>query len=100
TEASTFFTLALFFFGSSSVVTGGTSEQPPRFEDYPVKEIFRGEPKAVDLNSHPNAKKFRTLLREGSTGPPNFAGHFKVIIIGCGIPCRRVALVDSKTGSV
>src|SRR5439155_20826276 len=66
-------TVSLVFLVFISAVADSASEiakKHPRFEDYPVKEVFKGSTKAVDLTSHPNAKKFRTLLREGSKGPP------------------------------
>lgn len=46
---------------------------PPLFADYPINETFRGEPKPVDLQSHPEAREYRTRLREAVKGRPSFA---------------------------
>lgn len=52
-------------------------------------EVRRGE-----------AHLFRTVLREGSVGPPNFAGHYTVVEIGCGAGATCPAFVDRTTGRV
>ena len=43
---------------------------------------------------------FRTRLREDSRGGPNFAGHYTVVIWGCGTGCAQMGVVDAKTGRV
>ena len=72
----------------------------PRFEDIPVSEKFRGKPARVDLSSHPRARRFRTVLREGAAEGPNFAGHFTVVTWHCGSDCQEVAVVNARTGRV
>jgi len=71
----------------------------PQFGDYPVKEIYKGRVARVRLDS-PRARMFRTRLREGSRSGPNFAGHYAVVIWGCGTGCAQMGVVDSKTGRV
>ncbi len=87
----------------------------PRFEDYPVTEMFTGRPAAPILVS-PELRHYRTRIRNGvSTGSdvwigsyknpieargPNFAGHYFVIRWGCGSQCVTMAIVDAKTGIV
>ncbi len=71
----------------------------PRFEDYPVKEIFKGTPAAPKL-VRPADKQFRTKIREGAAKGPNFAGHFTIAEWGCGSGCLSLAVVDAKDGSV
>lgn len=73
---------------------------PPRFEDFPVSVEFRSKPARVDLSSHPEARTFRTKLREGAKEGPNFAGHYTVVSWHCGTECQAVAIVDAKTGRV
>lgn len=73
---------------------------PPLFADYHVNEAFRGEPKPVDLQSHPAAREYRTRLREASKGRPSFAAYYVVAEWGCGSPCQQVALIDARTGAV
>jgi hypothetical protein len=40
------------------------------------------------------------MLREGAKQGPNFAGHYTVVMWGCGSDCMEVAVVDAKTGHV
>jgi hypothetical protein len=72
----------------------------PRFEDYPVLEKFKGRPAPVNLRSHPDARLFRTRLREAAKNKPNFAGHYILVTWGCGASCNTVALIDARTGKV
>ena len=75
-------------------------ERPaPRFEDYPVREVYRGPAAPVRLDSR-KARMFRTRLREDSRGGPNFAGRYAVVVWGCGTGCAQMGVVDSKTGRV
>ena len=91
------------------------SVPPPRFEDYPVKEIFKGTP-ARPVLATTEELRFRTVIRQGvtkgwgvvdaATGKemprpgPNFAGHYVLITWGCGSPCLMAAIVDAVTGRV
>jgi hypothetical protein len=72
----------------------------PKSTDYPNNELFSGKIAKVDLDSDPKANKFRTVLREGATAPPDFAGRCKVIVWGCGTNCSEFAIVDLATGYV
>lgn len=75
----------------------------PRFEDYPATDAFTGEPAPVDLESHPDAKTFRTALtRDAEAGAEQarFAGHYRIVVIGCGTSCKAVWAVDLIDGSV
>jgi hypothetical protein len=71
----------------------------PRFEDYPVREIYKGTPAPVRLDSR-KARMFRTRLREDSRSGPNFAGRYTVVIWGCGTGCAQMGVVDARTGRV
>lgn len=71
----------------------------PQFGDYPVKEIYKGRAARVRLDSS-KARMFRTRLREDSRSGPNFAGHYTVVIWGCGTGCAQMGVVDAKTGKV
>ncbi|MCU1339442.1 MAG: hypothetical protein JWO19_5023 [Bryobacterales bacterium] len=92
-----------------------STERTPRFEDYPVAEIFTDTPVAPILST-PETRQYRTRIRNGVlTGAdvwngswknpikrngPNFAGHYFVIRWGCGSQCVTMATVDAKTGTV
>ncbi len=71
----------------------------PRFEDYPVREIYKGPVARVRLDGR-RARMFRTRLREDSRGGPNFAGRYVVVVWGCGTGCAQMGVVDARTGSV
>ena len=75
-------------------------EHLPRFEDFPVVQKFQGQPARVDLSSHPNARTFRTRLREGAQKGPNFAGHYALVGWGCGNECGESLIVDLRAGKV
>jgi hypothetical protein len=91
--------------GVLAAVVPGCAAEPvarPRFEDYPIApgELFDGKPAAVDLASHPEARTWRTSLREGAARGPDFAGRWTVVPLGCGPECQRIALVDAASGRV
>jgi hypothetical protein len=75
------------------------SRPVPRFEDYPVREIYKGPVAPVRLDSR-KARMFRTRLREDSRVGPNFAGHYTVVVWGCGTGCAQMGLVDARNGRV
>ena len=70
----------------------------PQFADYRVDTVFRGRPAVVDFSSQPDLRLFRTVLREGATRGPNFAGRLTVVQWGCGSPCQVQQLIDAPTG--
>lgn len=91
----------------------------PRFEDYPVTEVFSGKPAKPILQS-PDELKFQTVIRDGvnkgwgvydgisgkelDRSAPNFAGSYTLIAFGCGerdlTDCLMAAIVDRRTGHV
>ena len=73
----------------------------PRSEDYPVPkgERFTGRPAPVALSSK-RARMYRTVLREGAKGGPNFAGHYTIVTWGAGLATFSMAVVDARTGRV
>src|SRR3954466_12462988 len=75
------------------------SRPAPRFEDYPVREIYKGPVAPVRLDSR-KARMFRTRLREDSRVGPNFAGRYTVVVWGCGTGCAQMGVVDARNGRV
>ena len=67
---------------------------------YPTLAEFTGKPAAVNLASHKDARRFRTVLRQTAPAGPNFAGHMTVATWGCGTSCQMVALIDARDGTV
>jgi hypothetical protein len=71
----------------------------PRFEDFPETEKWAGPPAKVVLD-RPVVRVFRTQFRLASLQPPNFAGHYRIAIWGCGTQCFEGGMVDLATGKV
>ncbi len=105
-------------FAVMSASAQSPAERPPRFEDYPVKEVFRGKP-ALPILETPEERKFEAVIGDGvskgwgvfdgATGKefrrpgPNFAGHYVLVNFGCGQTdgnCLGAAIVDAQTGRV
>lgn len=107
----------LFVIVSLVQAAAQTPSRPlPRFEDFPVKEVFNQTPHPPILVT-PEQRLYRTRIRNGveagwgvwvngewSTEQqrpgPNFAGHFIVIVWGCGAACLRMVICDAITGAV
>src|SRR5262245_22010135 len=64
----------------------------PDFARYAVTERFRGTPAVPDLASAKDARRFRTVLRDGARKGPNFAGSFTIVSWGCGTSCQSHAI--------
>src|SRR5512137_1568643 len=75
-------------------------ENSPQFEDYPAVDEFRSKPVEVDLSSHPKARYFRTRLKDGAKKGPNFAGHYTLVLWGCGNECQMSLIIDLRNGKV
>lgn len=54
----------------------------------------------VNLQSHKNARMYRTNLRNATKGQANFAGHFILTTWGCGTNCTQSAIIDARDGRV
>jgi hypothetical protein len=92
-------------------------DRAPRFQDYPVKEVFLGKP-ALPILQTPEERKLEALIGDGvskgwgvfdgATGKefrrpgPNFAGHYVLVNFGCNdtdyiaslLPTPPVAPID------
>ena len=76
-----------------------STADPPRLQDYPVTDIFRGRP-ADPVLSTKDARMFRTQLRRQAALGPNFAGHYTLALWGCGAGCANGAVIDARSGHV
>ena len=70
-----------------------------KFEQYPVTNIYRGKPLKPRLESR-EARRFRTVIREGASAGTNFAGEFTIVSYGCGSCCDAFFIVNARTGKV
>lgn len=74
-------------------------KQPLKFEDFPAVVSSARHIAAPRLDS-PDARRYRTMIRQGVADGPNFAGHYAVVVWGCGSSCSERAIVDTNTGRV
>ena len=77
----------------------GDWEHAPKSSDYAVGEVFKGKPAPVKL-SKPKDRMYRTALRREAKEGPNFAGYYRMVVVGCGLDSFFLAVVDSRTGDV
>lgn len=73
------------------------------YASYPPKAFFSQDESIVlpDFSSRDAwARSYRTRIRNGLLEGPNFAGHFSIIMIGCGTGCRFAYVADAKNGEV
>jgi len=69
-------------------------EKPrPRFGDYPVKHIYKGEAARPIITK--GWRGFRTAIRRGTDSDVEFAGHYTLPRWGCGTSCGEFVIVDS-----
>ena len=86
------------------VLTAALFAQPahralPRFEDYTVARVWHGRPVPLQLRT-PAERTFRTRLTNAAKEPANFAGHYRLVVWGCGSECISGAIIDLETGNV
>jgi hypothetical protein len=87
----------------SMVLVVAAITAPPASVSYEQFNVNDSVPKlasGVDLTSHPRARTYRTLLRTAAQEPPDFAGHYKIVRIGCGTSCVTIAVIDRATKKV
>lgn len=73
--------------------------QEPRFHVYRAP-VWRAKIASLNLQSHPLARKFRTLIREQMhDAGVNYAGHYIMASMGCGTGCSITAIVDAQNGN-
>jgi len=69
------------------------------FQDYKVAHIYDGKP-ATPVLKTPEDREYRTRIRRGAAQGANFAGHYAVVILGCGTQCSSFLIVDVQNGRV
>jgi hypothetical protein len=75
---------------------------PPdaRPADFPAA-IYNGPKRQPDFKRRDrDYASFRTRIRDGIKGGPNFAGRMALIVFGCGTGCRSAFAADVGTGKV
>jgi hypothetical protein len=72
----------------------------PNFEAYALKKSETVTNPKVDIQSAEFGKAFRTVLIRAAKRGPNFAGHYRVVVWGCGSSCSSFAVVNLITGRI
>jgi len=75
-------------------------KRAPTFATYRDTSPETVENPNLDLKSNPTARMYRTVLRSEIARGPNFAGHYRVAVWGCGSSCSMFAVVNLITGRV
>jgi hypothetical protein len=70
----------------------------PRFRDYPAGPIYRGKTHAL-LPKYKDAIP-KSVILDGPTRKPDFAGHYIAIQGSCGTGCSSFGAMDAKTGEI
>jgi hypothetical protein len=70
----------------------------PMFSDYRASQVYKGQNATPKIS--PDWRDMRTLIREESRKPPNFAGSYRFVSWGCGTDCARSLVINLRTGDV
>jgi hypothetical protein len=89
-------------FDKCRIVTSAdlADKRAPTFASYRVTVPQVSDNPKLDLKSNPTARMYRTVLRREIAQGPNFAGHYRFAIWGCGSSCAMFAVVNLNTGRV
>ena len=66
----------------------------PDFRDFPVRENFDGAPAVLSSEKMASFRDFQSDFEAAIADGPDFAGHFKIVLLGCGTGCQRVFVVN------
>jgi hypothetical protein len=69
------------------------------FVKYPAEIPLVGKRAPVSMRLR-KARQFRTVLRLAAAEGPNFNGHYRIAVWGCGTNCIEWAIINLRTGSV
>jgi hypothetical protein len=75
----------------------GYGADVPTFEEFSVPEVFQGKPVAPRLKG--SSEELRTRINEAAKEGPDFAGHYTIVIWGCGSACALMAIINTQTGA-
>ena len=70
------------------------------FGDYPVESLYTGSIAPLNTKSSDFASTFPTRIRAALKDGVNFAGHYSVMMAGCGTQCQMIAITDAISGDV
>lgn len=71
-----------------------------QFEDFAIKNLFRGVKAKLVLNSNKQGQMYRTTIKDAYKKDINFAGHYCFVEWGCGSSCKESVIIDAETGKI
>ncbi len=80
-------------------IAASAQSKSPSFAQYEVAIRSKIRPTRPHLNTK-MARLFRTSIKNQAEKGPDFAGHYTIVLLGCGSSCRRYAIADALTGDV
>ena len=72
----------------------------PTYEQFSVPRKTVKSVAPLDLESHPIARRYGSVLRAGIRKGPNFASHHRIVAWSCGSSCTQFAVIDLLSGKV
>lgn len=89
-----FFILTVAFLISTGIFARGNSSLP-------MNKVYQGPVRLPDFKGIDREYSgFRTRIKDEMKTGPNFAGHYAIIVIGCGTGCTFGYIADVATGRV
>ena len=70
------------------------------FSRFPAAKTTTAPLQKIDWESHPQARSYRTRLKELIGSKADFAGHYIILEIGAGTMASQIFLVDVENGKV
>lgn len=79
-------------------VTASAQQTSPKL---PMDSVYQGRIVLPDFKGRDkDFSSFRTRIRDEMKTGPNFAGHYSIIVIGCGMGCRFAFVGDVANGQM
>ena len=69
------------------------------FKEYPAT-VYNGPLADPDFSTNPDAKVFIPRIKDACANGINFAGHYTLVLWGCGTACQSGVVVDRITGRI
>ena len=85
---------------ASSGAASGMPDKCLNYSAYPASDDLIGANASPKVGKSSPGYKYRTLVRQHASDPPNFAGHLQIVEFGCGSDCHLLLIIDKKTGDV
>ncbi|WKU18321.1 hypothetical protein [Advenella alkanexedens] len=87
-----------FVIGGPSSINALAQKTMPKL---PMDRVYQGPIVLPDFKGRDKEfSYYRTRIREEMKTGPNFAGHYAIVVIGCGTACRFAFMGDVANGQV